>query len=52
MSFQERGGLSVNPPEEDAVSTITTFLTFEDQAEAVEFYTSIFPESRIVSTNR
>ena len=32
---------------------ITTFLTFEDQAEeAVEFYTSIFPSSRIVSTTR
>ena len=32
---------------------ITTFLTFDDQAEeAVEFYTSIFPNSRIVSTNR
>jgi predicted 3-demethylubiquinone-9 3-methyltransferase (glyoxalase superfamily) len=33
--------------------TITTFLTFDDQAEeAVEFYTSIFKNSRIVSTNR
>jgi predicted 3-demethylubiquinone-9 3-methyltransferase (glyoxalase superfamily) len=32
---------------------ITTFLTFEDQAEeAVEFYTSIFESSRIVSTTR
>lgn len=32
---------------------ITTFLTFDDQAEeAVEFYTSIFANSRIVSTNR
>jgi len=33
--------------------TITTFLTFKDQAEeAVEFYTSIFENSRIVSTTR
>jgi predicted 3-demethylubiquinone-9 3-methyltransferase (glyoxalase superfamily) len=33
--------------------TITTFLTFADQAEeAVDFYTSIFPNSRIVSTSR
>ena len=32
---------------------ITTFLTFNDQAEeAVAFYTSIFPDSRIVSTTR
>jgi predicted 3-demethylubiquinone-9 3-methyltransferase (glyoxalase superfamily) len=32
---------------------ITTFLTFNDQAEeAVDFYTSIFPDSRIVSTSR
>jgi predicted 3-demethylubiquinone-9 3-methyltransferase (glyoxalase superfamily) len=32
---------------------ITTFLTFKDQAEdAVNFYTSIFPDSRIVSTSR
>jgi predicted 3-demethylubiquinone-9 3-methyltransferase (glyoxalase superfamily) len=30
---------------------ITTFLTFNDQAEeAINFYTSIFPSSRIVST--
>ncbi len=32
---------------------ITTFLTFDDQAEeAVRFYTSIFPDSRIVSERR
>jgi predicted 3-demethylubiquinone-9 3-methyltransferase (glyoxalase superfamily) len=32
---------------------ITTFLTYEDQAEeAVNFYTSIFQNSRIVSTSR
>jgi predicted 3-demethylubiquinone-9 3-methyltransferase (glyoxalase superfamily) len=32
---------------------ITTFLTFNDQAEeAVNFYTSVFPDSRIVSTSR
>ncbi len=32
---------------------ITTFLTFNDQAEeAVRFYTSIFPNSRIVSERR
>ena len=32
---------------------ITTFLTFDDQAEeAINFYVSIFPNSRIVSTNR
>jgi predicted 3-demethylubiquinone-9 3-methyltransferase (glyoxalase superfamily) len=32
---------------------ITTFLTFDDQAEeAVSFYTSVFPDSRIVSTLR
>jgi predicted 3-demethylubiquinone-9 3-methyltransferase (glyoxalase superfamily) len=31
---------------------ITTFLTFDDQAEeAINFYTSIFPNSRIVSTS-
>ena len=32
---------------------ITTFLTFDDRAEeAVDFYTSIFPNSRIVSERR
>jgi predicted 3-demethylubiquinone-9 3-methyltransferase (glyoxalase superfamily) len=32
---------------------ITTFLTYVDQAEeAVDFYTSIFPDSRIVSETR
>ena len=32
---------------------ITTFLTFEDRAEeAVDFYTSIFEDSKVVSTNR
>ena len=32
---------------------ITTFLTFNDQAEeAIDFYTSIFPDSRIVSATR
>jgi predicted 3-demethylubiquinone-9 3-methyltransferase (glyoxalase superfamily) len=32
---------------------ITTFLTFDDQAEeAMNLYTSIFPNSRIVSTRR
>src|ERR671918_986562 len=32
---------------------ITTFLTYGDRAEeAMEFYTSIFPDSRIVSTTR
>jgi predicted 3-demethylubiquinone-9 3-methyltransferase (glyoxalase superfamily) len=32
---------------------ITTFLTFNDQAEeAVDFYTSIFENSKIVSTSR
>lgn len=32
---------------------ITTFLTFNDQAEeAVDFYTSIFENSKILSTNR
>jgi predicted 3-demethylubiquinone-9 3-methyltransferase (glyoxalase superfamily) len=32
---------------------ITTFLTFDHQAEeAVNFYTSIFPDSRIVGTSR
>jgi predicted 3-demethylubiquinone-9 3-methyltransferase (glyoxalase superfamily) len=32
---------------------ITTFLTFNDQAEeAVNLYTSIFEDSKIVSTNR
>ncbi len=32
---------------------ITTFLTFDDQAEeAVNFYTSIFENSKILSTNR
>jgi predicted 3-demethylubiquinone-9 3-methyltransferase (glyoxalase superfamily) len=33
--------------------TITTFLTFNDQAqEAVDFYTSVFENSRIVSTSQ
>ena len=33
--------------------TITTFLTFNDRAEeAVNFYTSVFSNSRIVSTTR
>lgn len=32
---------------------ITTFLTYDDRAEeAIEFYTSIFPDSRILSTSR
>jgi predicted 3-demethylubiquinone-9 3-methyltransferase (glyoxalase superfamily) len=32
---------------------ITTFLTFEDRAEeAVNFYTSVFPDSRVVNTRR
>jgi predicted 3-demethylubiquinone-9 3-methyltransferase (glyoxalase superfamily) len=32
---------------------ITTFLTFEDRAEeAVDLYTSVFPNSKIVSTTR
>ena len=32
---------------------ITTFLTFDGRAEeAIEFYTSIFPDSRILSTSR
>jgi predicted 3-demethylubiquinone-9 3-methyltransferase (glyoxalase superfamily) len=32
---------------------ITTFLTFDRQAEeAIEFYSSIFPDSRILSTSR
>ncbi|HKF43780.1 MAG TPA: VOC family protein [Thermoanaerobaculia bacterium] len=32
---------------------ITTFLTFQDRAEeAVQFYTSIFPDSKILSTTR
>jgi predicted 3-demethylubiquinone-9 3-methyltransferase (glyoxalase superfamily) len=32
---------------------ITTFLTFDGQAEeAIEFYTSIFPNSKILSTSR
>ena len=32
---------------------ITTFLTFDDQAEeAVDYYTSVFPNSRILSTSR
>ena len=32
---------------------ITTFLWFDDQAEeAINFYTSIFPDSRIVSATR
>jgi predicted 3-demethylubiquinone-9 3-methyltransferase (glyoxalase superfamily) len=33
------------------MQTITTFLTFDDQAEeAVEHYTSIFPDSRVLSS--
>ena len=32
---------------------VTTFLTFDNQAEeAIDFYTSIFENSRVVSTNR
>ncbi len=35
------------------MSRITTFLTFDDRAEeAVDFYTSIFENSRVVSTTR
>jgi predicted 3-demethylubiquinone-9 3-methyltransferase (glyoxalase superfamily) len=35
------------------MQTITTFLTFNDQAEeAIDFYTSIFENSRIVSSSR
>ena len=35
------------------MQNITTFLTFDDQAEeAMNFYTSIFDNSRIVSTSR
>src|SRR5690606_29419832 len=37
----------------DTMQKITTFLWFDDQAEeAINFYTSIFPDSRIVSTTR
>ncbi|MEZ4697732.1 MAG: VOC family protein [Rhodothermales bacterium] len=36
-----------------AVQKITPFLWFDSQAdEALEFYTSLFPDSRIVSVNR
>jgi predicted 3-demethylubiquinone-9 3-methyltransferase (glyoxalase superfamily) len=35
------------------MQTITTFVTYEDQAEeAVEHYTSIFPDSRVLSVRR
>ncbi|HSK14993.1 MAG TPA: VOC family protein [Gaiellaceae bacterium] len=35
------------------MQTITTFLTFENQAEeAVALYTSVFPDSRVVSARR
>ncbi|MEX0674753.1 MAG: VOC family protein [Gaiellaceae bacterium] len=35
------------------MQTITTFLTFDDQAEeAVEHYTSILPDSRVLSIRR
>jgi hypothetical protein len=38
---------------EPQMQTITTFLTFDDQAEeAVGHHTSIFPNSRIVSIRR
>jgi predicted 3-demethylubiquinone-9 3-methyltransferase (glyoxalase superfamily) len=38
---------------EDTMQKITTFLTFNDQAEkAVNLYTSIFKNSKIVSTTR
>jgi predicted 3-demethylubiquinone-9 3-methyltransferase (glyoxalase superfamily) len=39
--------------ESNHMQKITTFLTFNDQAEeAVNFYTSIFEDSKIVSTSR
>jgi predicted 3-demethylubiquinone-9 3-methyltransferase (glyoxalase superfamily) len=39
--------------EEAPVPQITTFLTYVDQAEqAVELYTSIFPNSRVLETSR
>jgi predicted 3-demethylubiquinone-9 3-methyltransferase (glyoxalase superfamily) len=41
------------PNKETTMSKITTFLTYVDQAEAAaKLYTSIFPRSRILSTNR
>jgi predicted 3-demethylubiquinone-9 3-methyltransferase (glyoxalase superfamily) len=40
-------------PEEDDLQKITTFLTFNDRAEeAIRFYTSIFKDSKILSTTR
>jgi predicted 3-demethylubiquinone-9 3-methyltransferase (glyoxalase superfamily) len=39
--------------ESNHMQKITTFLTFNDQAEeAVNFYTSIFEDSKVVSTSR
>jgi predicted 3-demethylubiquinone-9 3-methyltransferase (glyoxalase superfamily) len=44
---------SAGQKEETHMQKITTFLTFNDQAEeAVNLYTSIFENSRIVSTTR
>lgn len=40
-------------PSSTTGQTITPFLWFNDQAgEAMEFYTTLFPDSRIVSVNR
>ncbi len=56
MSSLGLGSLTLddrNATQEAAVPKLTTFLTFDDQAEeAVNLYTSIFENSRILSTRR
>src|SRR5918994_5425940 len=58
MSFCPRNGLLSRRPEpaenrSKQMQKITTFLTYDDQAEeAVELYTSVFEDSRILSTTR
>ena len=58
MSFGGRLGLSVEQGISDPLGVsrmqkITTFLTFDDQAEeAVNLYTSVFENSRILNTTR
>jgi predicted 3-demethylubiquinone-9 3-methyltransferase (glyoxalase superfamily) len=51
-SDEARKGTTIEKEHFD-MQKITTFLTFNDRAEeAVEFYTSVFKHSRIVSTTR
>jgi predicted 3-demethylubiquinone-9 3-methyltransferase (glyoxalase superfamily) len=53
MSSRGSDGLQEKDTEGSMQKKITTFLTYDDQAEeAVDFYTSIFEDSRILSATR